>query len=107
MPRLRDTIQGTHGIDVELTDEFFIGRGSKNDLNVLDNLSSEASSYISRRHVKIRRDGDSYFVKDVGSSNGTIVNGWELPPNVRVKLYPGDIIAIPQKNARLKLTYEE
>ncbi len=28
---------------------------------------------ISRRHARIRRKGDSYFVEDLGSSNGTLV----------------------------------
>jgi transcriptional regulator with GAF, ATPase, and Fis domain len=30
---------------------------------------------VSRRHVEIRRDGDDYVARDLGSRNGTLVNG--------------------------------
>lgn len=34
-----------------------------------------AVSAVSRRHVEIRRDGDDYVARDLGSRNGTLVNG--------------------------------
>jgi hypothetical protein len=34
-----------------------------------------ANSAVSRRHAEIRREGDSYFLHDLNSTNGTLLNG--------------------------------
>ena len=49
------------------TAPFEIGRSSKNDL-FIDQES------ISRHHARITFDGASYWVADLGSTNGTFVN---------------------------------
>jgi len=33
------------------------------------------SSTVSRRHAELRREGDTYFVRDLNSTNGTLLNG--------------------------------
>ena len=33
---------------------------------------------VSRRHARVRQDGDLYVLEDMGSKNGTFVNGQEL-----------------------------
>lgn len=45
-----------------------IGRWEDNDLVVDDR-------WVSRHHARIRREGDQYVVEDLGSKNGTFVNG--------------------------------
>ncbi len=37
-----------------------------------------ASPKISRRHASIRRQGEDWFIQDLGSSNGTVLNGERL-----------------------------
>jgi transcriptional regulator with GAF, ATPase, and Fis domain len=49
------------------------------------------SRSASRRHCIVRRDGDQYLIKDLGSSNGTLVNGLPITECV---LRHGDRIAI-------------
>jgi hypothetical protein len=44
-----------------------IGRWQDNDLVVDDR-------WVSRHHARVRREGDQYFVEDLGSKNGTLVN---------------------------------
>lgn len=52
--------------------EFTVGRSVNNDL-VID------SPKISRSHLKIlARQDESYYVQDLGSSNGSMINGKEL-----------------------------
>lgn len=54
---------------------------------------------ISRKHARIFREGDSFKLEDLGSSNGTLIfgqrgNGIKLPPNVPYALSSGDRIRL-------------
>ena len=51
-------------LDKVVKDRFVIGRGKHCDL-VID------SGKVSREHAAIVRDGDAWFIEDLGSSNGT------------------------------------
>ncbi len=55
---------------------------------------------VSRRHAKIQRQEDQFFVQDLGSTNGTFVNGQRLPPNRPHPLQAGDRLRL----GRLELT---
>jgi pSer/pThr/pTyr-binding forkhead associated (FHA) protein/ribosomal protein L40E len=52
------------------------------------------SEVVSRIHADIRVEGDTYYLEDVGSSNGTYVNHTPLPPGNRYRLRTGDRIAL-------------
>jgi pSer/pThr/pTyr-binding forkhead associated (FHA) protein len=52
------------------------------------------SEIVSRIHADIRVEGDTYYVEDVGSSNGTYINNMVLPMGDRHRLRPGDRIAL-------------
>jgi ribosomal protein L40E len=49
---------------------------------------------VSRVHAQIRIEGDSHYIEDVGSSNGTYINNLPLPYGNRHRLRPGDRIAL-------------
>jgi FHA domain-containing protein len=61
-----------------------IGRGSDSDLQLLD-------QGVSRRHVDVQFDGARATVYDLGSTNGTTVNGHEIGSHV---LRHGDVVRI-------------
>jgi pSer/pThr/pTyr-binding forkhead associated (FHA) protein len=61
-----------------------LGRGSDADLRLTD-------PGVSRRHAEVRREGDDVVLVDLGSTNGTQVNGRNIE---RVRLTPGDQIAL-------------
>jgi pSer/pThr/pTyr-binding forkhead associated (FHA) protein len=46
-----------------------IGRGEDMDIRI------EHDRTASRRHARISREGDSYYLEDLGSTNGTFLNG--------------------------------
>jgi len=52
-------------------DEVVLGRSRRCDVPV-------PSAQASRRHASVRREGDHYVVVDLGSTNGTFVNGVAL-----------------------------
>jgi serine phosphatase RsbU (regulator of sigma subunit)/pSer/pThr/pTyr-binding forkhead associated (FHA) protein len=63
-----------------------IGRSSKNDIN----LTIDGS--LSRMHAEIIKESEQYKLRDVGSRNGTSVNG--VPVVQPVNLKPGDRITL-------------
>ncbi|GAA4520351.1 MULTISPECIES: DUF1707 and FHA domain-containing protein [Nonomuraea] len=64
---------------------YVVGRGSACDL-VLSDLT------VSRVHAELRRDDDGeWMLVDLGSLNGTRLNGWRLVGPARVK--PGDEVS--------------
>jgi len=62
-----------------------IGRSRDSDI-VLSDIA------LSRRHAEILKRGDEFFLRDLGSVNGTRLNGERIKTERR--LYPGDIIRI-------------
>ncbi|HEX6490385.1 MAG TPA: DUF3662 and FHA domain-containing protein [Gaiellaceae bacterium] len=61
-----------------------IGRSKDCDIEVAD-------PNVSRRHAEVRQEGSAHWVVDLGSTNGTEVNGRRLK---RAKLRPGDTITV-------------
>lgn len=76
-------------------DRLSIGRSSNNDLVFADDVG------LSRRHLVLERDGDDWAVEDLGSKNGTHVNG--EPVRERRRLRPGDRITA----GRLVILYDD
>ncbi len=70
-----------------------IGRASVSDLRI-------QHPSISRRHTQLKRVGEQFFVKDLGSQNGTFVNKQRIGGETEVK--PGDSIAMGNAVLRLR-----
>ncbi len=67
--------------------EWTVGKDKNCDLVLED-------SHISRTHFQIQKEGASYFIKDLKSSNGTMLNDKELKPKKNYLLESGDSIFI-------------
>jgi serine/threonine protein kinase len=57
-------------------------------------LAEHDRGIASRHHAMIDRNGDHYTLVDLGSTNGTLVNGSPLPPHQKHHLRSGDRIKI-------------
>jgi pSer/pThr/pTyr-binding forkhead associated (FHA) protein len=77
------------GAEIQIDDELLIGRLAEGAGNLAEDIE------ISRRHARIARTSDTeYRIEDLGSTNGTIVNGRRIAaPEV---LMTGDKIEIGQ-----------
>jgi pSer/pThr/pTyr-binding forkhead associated (FHA) protein len=58
---------------------------------------------VSRHQALIQREGTTYHVVDVGSTNGTFVNGKALAYNKPVELHDGDALAFGAFNAKVSI----
>ena len=66
-----------------------VGRTRETDITIVD-------AAISRRHAEVCLDGERVVLKDLGSLNGTFVNG--SPLTGEIPLSPGDQIRFGQVN---------
>jgi predicted component of type VI protein secretion system len=69
-----------------------VGRSGQNDVKL------EGDDYASAKHARIEPRRDGVWVEDVGSTNGTFLNGIKLTrPR---KLTPGDVVRIGETELR-------
>ena len=69
-----------------------LGRGSGNDVNLA------RDEYASTKHARVEPRRDGVWVEDVGSTNGTYLNGIRLTQAKR--LSPGDVVRIGETELR-------
>ena len=71
-----------------------VGRGGDNDLSV------EGDEYASSHHARFEPRRDGVYVEDVGSTNGTFVNGIRVSRERRLR--PGDVVRIGETDLRFE-----
>ena len=76
-----------------LQDEAVIGRDPQDSL-ASDKFLCIPEHTISRRHARIRRRGDTYYLEDLHSFNGSFVLGNRLRPGVWYPLRDGDEFSV-------------
>jgi adenylate cyclase len=66
-------------------DVFYIGRALENDLILTDTASS-------RKHSRITKSGSNFFLEDLSSANGTLINGRDVKGKHQFR--EGDVVKI-------------
>jgi pSer/pThr/pTyr-binding forkhead associated (FHA) protein len=69
-----------------------MGRGAPNDIRL------DADEFASSHHARIDPRRDGVWVEDIGSTNGTYVNGTRL--SRPQKLAPGDVVRVGETDLR-------
>lgn len=91
-PKLVCTAGPKAGEEFLLNDEeYVIGRATDNAISIPD-------SSVSRRHVQVRKLGAGWVVSDLGSGNGTLLNGEPLTDEAVLK--DGDVIGMGDSELR-------
>src|SRR5512146_3452468 len=75
-------------------DQLVIGRDSSSNIAIND-------AEVSRKHARLNYQGGKYVIEDLGSTNGTFVNGQRLVSPVVLK--SGDVISLGEQ---IVLMYE-
>lgn len=70
-------------------EQVVIGRGPEADLRVPENLR-----FVSGRHAEVRKKEAGYFIRDLNSTNGTLLNNQPLQPDKEYALGNESIIRI-------------
>ena len=71
-----------------------VGRGRNNDIAI------PGDDYASSRHARFEPRRDGIYVEDIGSTNGTFVNGIRLTRDRR--LIPGDVVRVGETDLRFE-----
>ena len=78
----------------------FVGRSPDNDIQIKDKS-------ISRKHVKIAREGDKFLIEDLKSQNGTFIDGDALSPGDKFEVGEGVPITLGNILISLGKKYSE
>jgi FHA domain-containing protein len=83
------------GLDFELNSaQMTIGRGRQND------IALDSDDYASARHARFEPRQDGVWVQDLGSTNGTYLNGMRLERPHR--LTTGDVVRVGETDLRFE-----
>ena len=105
-PNMTSTLRArimVHIIDngklIPVTDktEFTVGRASDGQPITPDVDLGEFNAFdygVSRLHIVVRLVGEKLSIMDLGSSNGTFINGVRIPVNMEQPISSGDIVSL-------------
>jgi pSer/pThr/pTyr-binding forkhead associated (FHA) protein len=82
------------GRRIPIASRITIGRDPTNSISLDDMLAS-------RFHAVVQKVKSDYFIEDLGSTNGTFVNGEKIPPEKYVRLQPADTVLIGRSELSL------
>ena len=74
-------------------DRVIIGRGVEADLRVPENLR-----FVSGQHAEVQKEATGFFIRDLNSTNGTLVNNQRLQPDQDYAIGNESIIRIGDDN---------
>lgn len=86
--------------------EFTLGRLSDNQPIEPDIDLAQFKAFdngVSRLHAIIRQNQGNVIIVDLGSSNGTYVNGMRIMPNIEHPIRHGDIVALGKLKMQIVL----
>lgn len=92
-------------VELQITESTTLGRQWHDDaqthINLMDYGAQNAG--VSRVHAKLRQRKHHLAILDLGSTNGTYLNGYRLEPFQDVPLQDGDLVELG--NLKLKVIF--
>ena len=87
------TLNEANEVALLLQGRAVVGRGNECDVQVKD-------PGFSRKHFMLEWDGESVYVSDLGTTNGTVMNGVRLRHKRRLE--PGDVLKVGSTEIRIR-----
>lgn len=84
---------GDHGHAVRLP--IIVGRGSEAKFRIQQDS-------VSRRHCELFVEDDEVYIRDLGSTNGSLVDDEEVPANTAVRVRPGAVVRVGRVQFRVE-----
>jgi len=85
------------GVELKIKDRDLLGRSEGPHSQYLENFK-----YLSRQHAMIINNSGNWFIKDLGSTNKSRVNGNVLTPDVECLIKKGDKIVLADQEFTVK-----
>ncbi len=83
------------GRNIAIVGVITIGRDRDNTIQIDDVMTS-------RHHAAVQKIRNDYFVRDLESTNGTFVNGVQVPQGKYLRLLSGDVLKIGRTELKLE-----
>lgn len=77
--------------------KIIIGRKPENSDLVIEDPA------VSGRHCELGISGEKFYLKDLGSSNGTYINGYKINANVMTEIKTGCIVRLGNQDYRVEI----
>lgn len=91
-------LQTTQVFDLPLQGAVRLGKANDRHPPDLDFAEIPDADIVSRVHAEILQEGEAFYIRDLGSSNGTFVNHAPLVAQQRHRLLPGDLISLGKED---------
>ena len=96
---------GRKTVRVPVSERILVGRAGDTDAQVALDLSQYGGYQggVSREHAQILLRNGTLYIEDLGSTNGTRINGFQLKPNQLYRLRDGDEVEFARVRAAIAL----
>ena len=88
----------------QVENEMVIGRIDENEINSTKLDISLPDSRVSRRHARIFLKNGQYFLEDLNSTNGTLINARKVDPLEPVRMRKGSNVQVGETHLRFFTT---
>jgi len=101
---------GDKAIAVDIQDSMLVGRAVEGDDTEYSLDLGHFGGYqsgVSRRHALITRHEGGLYIEDLGSTNGTRINGFQLTVKRKYRLRDGDEVEFARLRTQVKFIMDD